>query len=92
MNEFQNLNHSGHLYYTESNEIVKYFDYSPFAPKSYENKLNKIFNNFSEAVDKYYADFKRPENEDDLEGLAWKKYDQIKTDQDARLQRLINDQ
>ena len=83
--DFQESAHKGYLFYTTVNEKEKYFDYSPFFPKAYENKQMNTLSNFSAAVDLYYQDFKKPENEEDLEGLAWKKYEQIKNDQDSRL-------
>lgn len=67
-------------------------DYAPYLHIAYENKPHRKFDSFSKAVDLYYSVFKKPQEGDELEELAWRKYEQIKKDQDARVGKLRTEQ
>ena len=49
---------------------------------------------FNQAVYEYFSKYKKSahQDEEEFEELAWKKYEQIRKDQEERVHRLIEEQ
>ncbi|EAR88515.1 fibronectin-binding protein A, amine-terminal protein (macronuclear) [Tetrahymena thermophila SB210] len=75
-------------------EKEKYFDFSPLYLTCHEGKKFIENNSFNASVDKYFQVMaqKIQEEQNDVESIAWKKYENIKNDQLNRIQKLKNEQ
>lgn len=57
--QFQSQKHKGYVVQNPNKE--DFIDYAPYLHTMFENKTYKTFDSFSQAVDTYYAVFKKPQ-------------------------------
>lgn len=74
---------------------MEYFEYSSYQNVIWKKSFPEYeFVTFDKAVNEYYLKYKKSQHQDEeqFEELAWKKFDQIKKDQETRVKRLQEEQ
>ncbi|EGR31934.1 hypothetical protein IMG5_099620 [Ichthyophthirius multifiliis] len=92
--EFQKKGHQGYLVISEK-EKANYFEFSPLILNSYQGKQIEQMESFNDCINKYFQKMSKKieeEQKEDVESIAWKKYLNIKTDQENRIKKLKDEQ
>jgi hypothetical protein len=72
----------------EDKPKIRYFDFVAELALHHQNKYIEKLADFNLAVDKYFRNLDRTEEKVNVEELAWKKFENIKQDQESRIKKL----